>query len=393
MKLGEKQLVSKVAIDFVNEDKGGFVRVAPYGDAPQYDADGNEITQRFDEESARVLVERFKKNAAKLLSRLGFKSSGLPFYNGHPDFGKNSDEERDPNVYAEAVDLEARKDGLYAKIKRKPMLEKLKEALGDLQISPRWLCSRAFDGTMKPFELISFGLVKTGNLKGADFINENQRKEIKKMDEEQLKQLAKLLNLEDENATAEQVIAAITEVVNRNNGTTDEMEKKDKELSDAKNACESAKKEADDAKNACDKAMKEKEDKEKELDAANGKVAAYEKELSAVILDKAISEKRLTPAMRDSFEKTLAVDFANARKTIEALPVVEDFSNAVDDVIDNADEAAKQAQNAEFEKQKARKEFADLVNKKKGEDPETPYHVCVSMVSAANPELYNKCKF
>jgi len=166
-------------VDFVNfaqaSEETDFVRVAPYGDAPQF-TDGREVIQRFDFASAKKIVDGFKRGFKAICKRAVGKNH-VPFFFGHPDFANASasDEGRDTTVYAEATDLDARADGLYARIKRTPLLDKLKEYAGKLEISPRWNCEfDAMDGTFKPFELLSFGLVKKGNLTGADFINSEQ---------------------------------------------------------------------------------------------------------------------------------------------------------------------------------------------------------------------------
>lgn len=427
MKRETSELVSKIAVDLANENQG-FVRVAPYGDAPQYDKLGNEITQRFDYESAKALVKNFRDNASRLLARLGFKSAGVPFYNGHPDFG-NVDDERDSRVYAEAEALEARKDGLYAKIKKFPALELLKQAKGLLQISPRWLCKRDEDGTMKPFQLISFGLVKTGNLVGADFINEKQG-EQKKMNDKQMQELGSLLGIDKENITAEAIISAVGDLVSRDKGADktadtanvaveaekkDDMDKKEKvsdvaetdketdaemddkeeekTTDDAKNACGKGKKKADDAKNACEKAIKEKEEKEKELDAVNCKLKEANTALAGMILDKAEAELRISPAMRSELEKEFAEDFVNTKAKVEALPVLEDFKNSIGKTLEEAAKTAKAQDEQQSQIAQARKDFCDLVNKHKMENLTMSYADCVSHVALSNKELYDKCKY
>lgn len=161
-------------IDVVNShaQDNEFVRVVPYGDAPQALQNGTPVVQRFTRESAEKIVRAFKDNAKRLLCRFGFANAAVPFYNGHPDASaQREDASRDTEVYAEATDLEARDDGLWAKIRRKPALELLKRALGNLQISPRWLCRPSEEGVFEPFRLLSFGLVERGNIPNAEMIN------------------------------------------------------------------------------------------------------------------------------------------------------------------------------------------------------------------------------
>lgn len=403
---GKNGTVFDYSGDFANalRDENDFVRVAPYGDAPQFDKDGKPVVQRFDFESALAICDAFRRGKAKLLSRLGFANASIPFYNGHPDFADNGGEARDSSVYAEAYDLEARTDGLYAKIRRiGNLLDALKEKLGALQISPRWLCKEdgANSGIMKPFELISFGLVKKGNLPNADFINSTKKGKIT-MDAEKMKQLAVLVGLA-ETATDDEILAAVSEIVKRNKGVDDmenecgkmkcERDKAMKERDDMENVCKRKDKELSDAENVCKRKDKELEAQKKELDAANAALKEREHDLSARILDDAANEGKLTPEMRKGFEKAFESDFANTAKTISALPKIIDAANKGGDpkVIDDA---AKIAQKS-AQKQKARAEFAEMVNAVQKEHPERSYSDCVAEVAASNRgrELVSACEF
>lgn len=377
--------------DFANairEDDNDFVRVAPYGDAPQYDKDGKPVVQRFDFESALAICDAFRRGKAKLLSRLGFANASIPFYNGHPDFADNGGEARDSAVYAEAYDLEARADGLYAKIRRiGNILDSLKSTLGALQISPRWLCKEddANSGIMKPFELISFGLVKKGNLPNADFINS---KKGKTMDVEKMKQIAVLVGL-DEMASEDEILSAIAEIMKRNKGADDAMKAKE----EMENSCKSKdeqlanmSKEKADMENICKR-------KDSELTDAKAILKNRERELARRILDDAANAGKITPEMRKGLEEAFESDFANTEKTVSLLPKIIDASNAKIDetTIEKAEKIAKGAE----KKMNARIEFAELVNSVQKASPERSYSDCVAEVFATQRgrELFRDCEF
>lgn len=363
-----------------------FVRVAPYGDAPQFDKNGREVVQRFDFPAARKIVAEFNARKARLLSRLGFANYEVPFFNGHPDFAENGGEARDSQAYAGAYELDARADGLYARIRRHPLLDALKNALGALQISPRWLCEVDSDGFLKPFELISFGLVKRGNLPNADFINNNQ-KGLETMNEEQLKQARALLSL-DEAAGVDEVLAAIASLVQRhaaaestNEETAAELEEKKKELADAANQLA-------EVQGICKRKDDEITEAKKELDAANETLSDREKELARMILDEAVAAGKMTPAMRKAFEAAFALEFSNTAETVKNLPAVADLGDGKD-----AEEVVKKAEDvSNAERGAARKGFADLVNAMQKENPTMAFSECVSAVfaTADGKKLYEK---
>lgn len=367
----EGVILHGASIDFANEagnDESEFVRVAPYCDAPQRDANGAPVVQRFDRESADALVSQFKQRAHKLLARLGFVRATIPFFNGHPDFANSQDEARDNTIYAEATALEARADGLYAKITRSPLLSKLKDALGRLEISPRWLCARDGD-VMKPFELLSFGLVKNGNLPNADFINE--KKKIEKEEEEmftqeQIDELKQILGIGDtKEITPDVILAALRAKKNADDLDTEnaDAEKKDvkdeeEEKKEEKAESKETKEDVSDSKEkdaAPEEKDVEKKKKDEELDAANAVISAQRAEIATLLLDRAEERGRITHATRTEFEHKFAADFSNARAEFDALPEkAADFSN----------EAATQAElaaQADEQRRTAREQFGAMI--------------------------------
>lgn len=298
---------STSSVAFANEAGAVvFQRIAPYCDAPQYDSAGNQVVQRFDLESAKRLVAAFAENIRKLAeTQIG--SPSIPVFRGHPDHVNAADGMRDSEVYARVEALEAREDGLWAKIRKLPALANLKKLFGRLEISPRWACSQANDGTFKPDELISLGLVEKGNLPGADVINSIQT--TKNMDEQNMQKLAELLGCE---ATAEAIMAAV-----------EQMKAKMAETETAANK----------AQTQVEEAKAKAEDDEKKLAAANARIQSLEAEAKKRAEDLANAQKneakkllddahlagKIEPAQRASLEAFFDKDFANAKAYIESL--------------------------------------------------------------------------
>lgn len=301
-----KQTFTNAAVALSNDSGDVIVqRIAPYCDAPQRDSAGNEIVQRFNLESAKRLVAAFMANAKKLA---GVGNASVPVYRGHPDHVSNKDDFRDSEVYARVENLEAREDGLWATIRKSPLLKKLKNAVGRLEISPRWACAAANDGTYQPEELISLGLVSEGNLPGADVINQKLNKSDT-MTEEQIQQLAALLDCE---ATAEAILAKAEQM---------------------KASTETANAETEEAKKQMDEAKAETEEEKKKLEAANAKIASLEAEAkkraedlanarnqeAKELLDQAHLAGKITPEQRPALEAFFKADFANAKSHVLSL--------------------------------------------------------------------------
>lgn len=348
------------AVEFVNAGgEDAFVRVAPYCDAPQIVGNGKRVTQRFDRASADVVVESFKDNARRLLARLGFAKTSIPFFNGHPDFANSEDDAgRDTQVYAEATDLEARDGGLFAKIRRSPLLEDLKNAFGgNLKISPRWLCRRdSADGTFKPFKLLSFGLVENGNLPNADFINgqsapaaaEPQAPRITmSFTPEQAAQIAGLLGLDTgpEGIDGDAVVDAVRALVTTVNVAQDAVEESKRALAEQEsaNSSEKTKVNGNDEptpENADGEKPEAADGDEKEAQPASeegGKEAADDDddekkrlraELANALLTVALAKGKILPHERDAFIEKFKEDFVNAKAELDARPVCAEFSNA-----------------------------------------------------------------
>lgn len=290
--------------DAANSEDGGELvvqRVAPYCDAPQRDASGRGIVQRFTREAAEKMADAFNGSIRRLLDKLPFASASLPCYNGHPDHadGGASDEARDTEIYARVERLEAREDGLWATLRKYPRLEALKAALGRLEISPRWLCEDAGNGVFVPFRLISLGFVKRGNLPGADVINSIQT-DSKIMNEEQLMKLAEILGIEKEAAKADPsaLVAAVAELKSKISAPA---------AANDEGGCEGE---------SSAKSEDEKKDEEKAVAAANASALAYAIESK---LTEAVANGRITEAQRGCYRALLKSDFVNACKALDAL--------------------------------------------------------------------------
>lgn len=274
-------------------------RIAPYCDAPQVDGSGKRITQRFTFESAKKMADAFNGSVRRLLEKLPFAKASLPCYNGHPDHANAGTEPQDTEVYARVEKLDAREDGLWATIRKFPALELLKNDLGRLEISPRWLCEPQGGDVFTPFRLISLGFVKKGNLPNADTINSDQTNDI--MSEEQLKRLAEALGLTPEQAKdPEAIITAATSL---------------------KSKAEPPQKPEPDDKDDDDADDKDDDKAQKPEPKANS--AALQAAVDFAIaqkLDVATANGQITVAQRASYEALLKADFVNTAAVMDALP-------------------------------------------------------------------------
>src|SRR6478672_4532326 len=109
------------------------------------------------------MVKRFNSFRGKL----GRLFSGAPFYIGHPDMPQSS-ELADRKAYGWIMELEAREDGIYGRVKwSKAGLDLLKNAHFKY-LSPYWSCDQipgpTNRPTFRPTNLISVGLTNQPNL-------------------------------------------------------------------------------------------------------------------------------------------------------------------------------------------------------------------------------------
>lgn len=274
-------------------DGGAWYLVAPYGNFNHRVG-----VQRFDEQSADEIIDKYKSIWARLKRAAGFGTT-IPVHLGHPDVGDDgrpgiSSKHLDKSVYGKVADLAKSPEGLVAKIDWQPDFGLLPHGL---RFSPFWLMRPLSKGVYRPTFLASLGLTQTPNIPATaaansieEILTENQTKE-----NEMIKELLKLLGYSDE---------ATQKYIDKSDGAPSEDEIKSKlkaVLDEAKNteAAESAQAEA------------EKKLAEAKAAAANDRAAAAE-----IVVNAAIKAGKLTEADRaartDSLKK--ATDFCSSRK-------------------------------------------------------------------------------
>lgn len=205
----------------VNATDGEWTRIATYGDVPNVTDSGERVTQRFEKSDAEKIVAAFDGNWKKIKRMLGIGSGDIPVVRGHTDTG-NVDEKTlvDTTQYAQISALEARDDGLYARINKGADFGKLLANGEHLEYSPTWRVQEDAKGSgvFRPFRLISLGMVPKGNLKNATLVNEkfitirnNNNNNMEDWTDEQKGRLAQLLGVEAETlGDAEAVITAVS---------------------------------------------------------------------------------------------------------------------------------------------------------------------------------------
>ena len=133
-----------------------WIQLTPLGEFPH--AQG---WQRVDAASVRAMVHHFKS----FWTRLGRRFGGLPFYLGHPDASPNPSETK---ALGWILDLEARVDGLYARVKWTSEGRALIEGGYYKFHSPYWEAEsigiREGQPLFRPTRLLSAGLTNQPNL-------------------------------------------------------------------------------------------------------------------------------------------------------------------------------------------------------------------------------------
>lgn len=158
-------------------DKDGFALIAPLGNHSHPVG-----LQLVDSAAVANMVARHHSAIARVVRFFG--SAAVPVYQGHPDDVSFGDSHEDTTRYGEAVTLQQRPDGLYAKIEWTAAGNALLNAGKKLYYSPRWLMAPADAGgnlrSYRPYKLLSIGLTPTPNIAGAA-ANEQQPKSSAKM--------------------------------------------------------------------------------------------------------------------------------------------------------------------------------------------------------------------
>lgn len=198
-------------------NEAGWTRIATYGDVPNRTPAGELVTQRFERTDAEKIVAAFAGNWERVKRILGVGSGDVPVVRGHTDTGEiGEDTLADTERYGKITALEARDDGLYAQIEKGPEFAAMLDRAGKLEYSPTWRvrADAREKNVMRPFRLISLGMVPKGNLRGATLVNSTfngGQEQMIEWSEEQVKRLAEVLGKEAaELGDAEAVIAAVS---------------------------------------------------------------------------------------------------------------------------------------------------------------------------------------
>lgn len=198
-------------------NEAAWTRIASYGDVPNRTPAGELVTQRFERADAEKIVAAFASNWERVKRVLGVGSGDVPVVRGHTDTGEiGEDTLADTERYGKITALEARDDGLYAQIEKAAEFASMLERAGKLEYSPTWRvrADAREKNVMRPFRLISLGMVPKGNLRGATLVNSifnGGTEHMIEWSEEQVKRLAEVLGKEAaELGDAEAVIAAVS---------------------------------------------------------------------------------------------------------------------------------------------------------------------------------------
>lgn len=285
-----------------SNEGGAWYLVAPYGSFNHRVG-----VQRFDEQSADEIIDKYKSIWARLKRAAGFGTT-IPVHLGHPDVGDDgrpgiSSKHLDKSVYGKEADLAKSPEGLVAKIDWQPDFGLLPHGL---RFSPFWLMRPLSKGVYRPIFLASLGLTQTPNIPATaaansiegETLTENQTKE-----NDMIKELLKLLGYSEEVAQ---------KYIDKSEGapSEDEIKAKLKAVLDGAEKTEAAE---------TAQAEAEKKLAEAKAAAANDRAAAAE-----IVVNAAIKAGKLTEADRaarmDSLKR--ASNFVAAANEIEALPVV-----------------------------------------------------------------------
>jgi len=187
---------------------GEWVQVTPKGEFPNVVG-----LQVVDDEALRLMTSEFKTIAAKMANRF----RGVPFYVGHPDAEDPEDREIDPRYgkakVARGLELEARNDGLWARMKPNAAgTEIIENGYFDF-LSPYW-GMMAIPGRPKAFRpavLWSVGFTNNPQIPGLPVGKNNKQKETTNMPQWLIDLLvaAKVLKPAANEATEDEVKGAV----------------------------------------------------------------------------------------------------------------------------------------------------------------------------------------
>lgn len=268
---------------------GDWLRI-PFGDHPH----PKKVIQRLDQAAAAALVASFNS----FRSRLGRLFGGFPAYVGHPDVPEFANEYLDKKAYGWIMDIEARVDGVYLKMKWSAAGEELVANAHYKWFSPYWGCEQiAVENNvpiLRPIRLASIGLTNYPNITGlmpmaneTDVETNPQQKETEMLDK-----IRKLLGLAND-AAEEPVIAAITTLKSERDAAKAEATA----FAAGKATAETALANATTAKTAAEAA---KTTAETQAAAAKTQAAAERKARVDLIVLNAIEAGKITPAQKDA---------------------------------------------------------------------------------------------
>lgn len=350
--------------------EGAWTRIATYGDVPNRTPDGERVVQRFERSDAERIVATFANNWARIKRLFGVGSGDIPVVRGHTDTG-NVDESTvaDTTQYGRITALEARDDGLYARISKSPEFGRLLANGGHLEYSPTWRVEESGDKVYRPFRLISLGMVPKGNLRDATLVNAisggsdgvpaeqsstkttNSKGKDMEWTDEQKERLAEVLGTDaGKLGDAEAVIASVSgklpkkaEAKPKNEEKKAEDEPKKKTAS---NAAEDAPDEAD-AKPAPEAEPPAPKPAENEPPKADGAEAAREK--ARTLVNAAFADETIFASEVEPMTRLAESDYAQAESLLAArrAKLAEKPRSAV---LENAAETAKKKERAESER-------------------------------------------
>lgn len=272
------------AVDLSEE----WLHLAPFGTTAYYDEkSGRKFEQVFEPGQAAEMVAAF--NALKTAK--GAKFRGLHIFEGHPDADPQrwNNEQRLGGV----MDVEARADGIWIKPAWNDRGRKNLEEGYLIYPSVGWLYPVAEamrSGRIVPNELRSVGMTNSPNIPDVTPWTNSKTNETQAHNMDR-KQLAKLLGLDPETVTDEQITSAIEALI--------------KKSADAKTEAENAA--------AADAEKKMAENAQPIIDARD----KFRALAINAQLDKAIEDGRLTAAEKDGFQKKLEHDFDAGSKELE----------------------------------------------------------------------------
>ena len=296
----------------VQTDEHGWT-VIPFGMWPH-----SAGYQRFGQKEAESIVEAFKSGWGKLKRAI----CGVPVYKGHPDNPAMANEYPDKTAYGAVSDMEVRDEGLAIKQVLIPA-GSLLVANGLTRISPNWFVSDTGERKNErpiyvPTAIKSIGLTKKPNIPNLSLVNTKDDPPMKDL-------LIKLLALSNE-ATDDQILAAVTDLTKRPEGKTLDNAKNELAVATGKVAELTGKLE-----------VETKRADEGALALANERKSQIE---STVTL--AIKEGKIAAAEKETWTRVLTLDLEAGRKLLgNAKPTLKTTARVTSATLSEADAAAR----------------------------------------------------